>query len=255
LTGAGPALVVTFVLVPRIEVIELLAGAGFDGVVLDLEHGPYSVESLPPLVAASRSADVACLVRVAENHAQQIGAVLDIGADGVVVPHVQSEASAAAVVAAARFAPEGGRGANPYVRAARYSANAAYLTTANASTVAIGMVEGKEGLEAIESILGVKGLDAILLGPVDMSMALGVPGLPEHPTVVGSIAGIVERAHARGVATGVFAPTTEAAARWLALGVRFVALSVDTALMLAGFRDALAALRALTSEPAASSSS
>ena len=236
-------------LVPRIEVVELLADAGFDALVLDLEHGPYSVESLPPLVAASRSAGAACLVRVAENWAQQIGAVLDIGADGVVVPNIQSEASAAAVVAAARFAPEGRRGANPYVRAARYSANETYLTTANASTVAIGMVEGKEGLDAVESILGVGGLDAILLGPVDMSMALGVPGQPEHPTVLATMAGIVERAQARGIATGVFAPTTEAAARWLGLGVRFVAFSVDTALMLAGFRDAVGALRALTSEP------
>jgi 4-hydroxy-2-oxoheptanedioate aldolase len=248
LAGVGPAIVATFVLVPRIEVVELLAGAGFDAVVLDLEHGPYSIESLPPLVAASRSAEVACLVRVTGNSAQEIGSVLDIGVDGIVVPHIQSEASAAAVVDAARFAPEGRRGANPYVRAARYSADETYLTTANASTVAIGMVEGTEGLEAVESILGVKGLDAILLGPVDMSMALGVPGLPEHPTVVASITGIVEQARARGVATGVFAPTAEAAARWLSLGVRFVALSVDTALMLTGFRDALAALRALSAK-------
>jgi 2-keto-3-deoxy-L-rhamnonate aldolase RhmA len=255
LAGAGPALIATFVLVPRIEVIELLAYAGFDVAILDLEHGPYSVEALAPLIAASRSAGISCLVRVAEDRAQQIGAVLDVGADGAIVPNVQSEASAASIVAAARFAPDGKRGANPYVRAARYSANESYLTAANEAAAIIGMVEGKEGLSAVDSILGVEGLDAILLGPVDMSMALGVPGQPEHPTVIASMSRIVEKASARGVATGVFAPNTNAAARWLKLGVRLVALSVDTALMLDGFRSAVNALHALIDQETDSSDS
>jgi 4-hydroxy-2-oxoheptanedioate aldolase len=246
LAGAGPPLVATFVLVPRVEVIELLAYAGFDAVILDLEHGPYGIESLAPLVAAARSSDIACLVRVADARAQPIGAVLDVGAEGVVVPNVQSGASAAAVVAAARFAPEGRRGANPYVRAARYSADSSFFTTANALAASIVMVEGREGIAAIDAILDVEGLDAVFLGPVDVSMALGVPGEPEHPTVVAAVSSIVERARGRGIATGVFAPHVDAAARWLELGVRLVALSVDTALMLRGFEDALASLRSPT---------
>jgi 2-keto-3-deoxy-L-rhamnonate aldolase RhmA len=249
LAGEGPPLIATFVLVPRVEVIELLAYAGFDTVILDLEHGAFGIESLAPLVAAARSAGIGCVVRVPDVRAQPIGAALDVGADGVVVPNVQSGASAADVVVAARFGPEGRRGANPYVRAARYSADPEFFVTANERTAAIVMVEGREGIAAIDEILDVAGLDAVFLGPVDVSMALGVPGQPEHPTVVAAVSGIVERARSRGVVTGVFAPTVDAGARWLGLGVRFVALSVDTALMLRGFSDAAAALRAAARPP------
>jgi 2-keto-3-deoxy-L-rhamnonate aldolase RhmA len=243
LAATGPLLLATFVLVPRVEVVELLAYAGFDAVILDLEHGPYGIESLSPLVAASHAAGTAALVRVADERPQSIGAALDVGADGVIVPHVKSGPAAAAVVRAARFAPEGERGANPYVRAARYSSDTGFIGTANRNAASIAMVEGKEGLQAIDAILDVEGLDAVFLGPVDISMSLGVPGQPEHPRVVDALAAIVERARGRGVATGVFAPTVEAAARWATLGVRLVALGVDTALMLNGFAGAVEAFR------------
>jgi len=110
-----------------------------------------------------------------------------------------------------------------------------------AATVAL--VEGTEGVAAIDEILAVPGLDAVFIGPVDLSAALGVPGEPEHPRVVETVRGLVERGRDRGVATAVFAPTPEAARRWLELGVRLVALSVDTGLMLQGFRAALAETR------------
>jgi 4-hydroxy-2-oxoheptanedioate aldolase len=146
-------------------------------------------------------------------------------------------------VAAARFAPEGRRGANPYVRAASYSADARFFAEANERAACLALVEGKEGVEAIDAILAVPGLDAVFVGPVDLSAALGVPGEPEHPAVVSMVRDVVERGRDLGVATAVFAPTPEAARRWLDLGVRLVALSVDTGLMLEGFRAALAEVR------------
>ena len=103
------------------------------------------------------------------------------------------------------------------------------------------MVEGRAGIDAVDEILSTAGLDAIFMGPVDLSHALGVPGATEHAVVVETVARLVERGRALGVATAVFAPTPEAARRWLGLGVRLVALSVDTALALDGFRRALTA--------------
>jgi 4-hydroxy-2-oxoheptanedioate aldolase len=105
------------------------------------------------------------------------------------------------------------------------------------------MVEGPEGVSAIDQILAVPGLDAVFIGPVDLSAALGVPGDTENTIVIDKVREIIDRGRGRGVATSVFAPTTEAAARWLALRVRLVALSVDTGLILEGFKRALADLR------------
>ena len=243
LAGEGPPLVATFVIVPRVEIVELAALAGFDAVILDQEHGPIGVETLPPLVAAARGAGLTCLVRVPECRAKQIEAALDSGADGVLVPHVSSAEAAAETVAAARFAPEGRRGANPYVRAASYSANERFFAEANERAACLALVEGTQGVRAIDEILAVPGLDAVFIGPVDLSAALGIPGQPEHPDVVETVRGLVEKGHGRGVATAVFAPTPEAARRWLGLGVRLVALSVDTGLILEGFRAALAEVR------------
>lgn len=240
----GPPLLGTFLIVPRIEIIELLALAGFDVVVLDCEHGPFGIEALPSLLAAAKAAGMWSIVRVPELRQQAIGAALDAGADGVLVPHVRSGQAAADVVAAARFAPEGSRGANPYVRAAGYSGAGDFFASANARAACLAMVEGHEGVAAIDSILDVSGLDAVFVGPIDLSAALSVPGESEHPSVVETVSRIVGRGRERGIATAVFAPTPAAAARWLALGARFVALGVDTGLMLSGFENALVDVRA-----------
>jgi 4-hydroxy-2-oxoheptanedioate aldolase len=242
LRGDGRPLVATFVIVPRIEIVEIAAVAGFDAVILDQEHGPLGKADLPSLVAAAQGSGISGLVRVRECRPKEIEAALDAGADGVVVPHVSSGAAAADAVAASRFAPEGRRGANPWVRAARYGAAADFQATANDRSACLAMVEGRAGIDNVDAILATPGLDAIFMGPVDLSHALGVPGEAEHPLVVDAVRDLVGRGRERGVATAVFAPSPEAARRWLELGVRLVALSVDTALALDGFSRALSAV-------------
>jgi 2-keto-3-deoxy-L-rhamnonate aldolase RhmA len=241
LRGPGRPVLATFVIVPRVEIVELAAVAGFDAVILDQEHGPLAIAELPSLVACAQGSGIAALVRVPECRAKAIEAALDVGADGVLVPHVSSGAAAGEAVAASRFAPEGRRGANPWVRAARYGAAADFAKAANERCACVAMVEGRAGIDAVDEILATPGLDAIFMGPVDLSHALGVPGETEHALVVETVADLVERGRAVGVATAVFAPTPEAARRWLDLGVRLVALSVDTALALDGFRRAVTA--------------
>ncbi len=244
LTGDGPTLLATFVLIPRVEIVELAGIAGFDVVVIDLEHGPYGIGSLPPLVAAGHGVGLQCVVRVSRLDVQEIGAALDCGADGVLVPHVGSRADAEAVVHAARFPPEGHRGANPYVRAASYSAQSSFLTEANSSAACLALVEGRAGVAAIDEIVAVPGLDGVFVGPVDLSADAGVPGETDSPLVQEAVRNVVTSARTHGVATSVFADRPESARRWLELGVRMVTFSVDTAMILRGFGAAVADLRA-----------
>ena len=223
-------------------IVELLAKASFEAVVLDMEHGPLSFDVLNTLIPAARAAGVYPIVRVRTNEASLISSALDVGAAGVLAPQVDSGAAAASVVQAARFAPLGHRGVNPYTRAAGYNAKPDWYGRANAEAAVFVMVEGKAGMAALPDILNTAGLDGIFIGPFDMSQALGVPGQVEHPTVIAAIETIVAAAGERNLVTAIYAPTPALARRWLDLGVRVVALGYDTALVLDGFRTALQSL-------------
>jgi 4-hydroxy-2-oxoheptanedioate aldolase len=233
----GEPLIFTFMMVPRVEIIEMLAIAGFDGVVIDLEHGPTTAVELPALSAAARGAGIFAIARVrGDGGAPEIGNLLDAGVDGVLVPHVSSASEAAAVVAAGRFPPAGDRSLNPYVRGTNYGSDgAAARDLANARTAIIVMVEGAEGLENLEAIADTEDLDGVFIGPVDLSASLGVPGQPEHPEVIETLTSIFARLRERKVAAGVFAPTSEAAKRWRDAGTALIALSADSAMMQGAF--------------------
>ncbi|HEY7788912.1 MAG TPA: aldolase/citrate lyase family protein [Vicinamibacterales bacterium] len=235
-------LLATFSLIASPVIAELVAKAGFDAIILDTEHGPLGPEALNLLVPAARAAGIAPLIRVRVNEPSLIGAALDVGAAGVIVPQIGSADEARAAVAAARFGGGGHRGSNPYVRAAGYAADASWFARADGETAVLVMVEGRAGVAALPEILKTPGLDGIFVGPFDLSHSLGVAGQVEHPTVLAKTEAIVREAAAQQVATAVFAPTPAMARRWLDLGVRLVALGFDTALALDGFRAARAAV-------------
>jgi 2-keto-3-deoxy-L-rhamnonate aldolase RhmA len=224
------ALLGMFLLVPRVEIVETIAAAGFDVVILDLEHGPYGPAELLPVVAAAQGAGLFAVVRPRDDDAAQIARILDTGADGIMVPHVTSEEQAARVVESARFPPDGERSVNPHVRALGYVGDAEALRRADERTAVICMIEGVAGLAATHEIAATPGLDAVFVGPVDLSAALGVgrPD-PEHPTVIARIQELLAQTADLGVATGIYAPTSDAGVRWLRLGARLVVTSVDIA--------------------------
>jgi 4-hydroxy-2-oxoheptanedioate aldolase len=242
LSGPGQ-LLGTFSIIPSVEIVEMSAIAGFDLVILDMEHGAFDFAQLGSLILAARAWGAVPVARVRSNEPSLISAVLDAGAAGVVVPQVSSRAAAEAAVRAARFPPEGGRGANPWVRSAAYTSGGDYYRQANSDVAVMVMVEGAEGVAAVDEIVATPGLDAVFLGPVDLSNALGVPGEPEHPTVVDAVEHVIARAGRHGVAVAVFAPSPAAARRWLELGVTLVALGEDTLHILAALESLVAAVR------------
>jgi 4-hydroxy-2-oxoheptanedioate aldolase len=218
-----------FSIIPAVELVEIAAQSGFDGIILDTEHGSYGTETLPALILAARAHGIFPIVRVRRNDASLIGAALDAGAAGVLVPQIGSIQQATQAVRAARFAPQGARGANPWVRAGGYGCSPHWFETANNETAVLLMIEGSGGLEALDSIMGIPDLDGIFLGPVDLSHALGVPGQFNHAAVRAAITTTTARALDASIAPGVFSPTATEAKTWLDCGARFVAIGVDTA--------------------------
>src|SRR3954466_9410133 len=232
----GPPLIGTFSIVASPEIVDLAGLAGFDGVILDMEHGTYEIANLGPHVLAARAHGIAPIVRVRWSEPALIGAALDAGAAGVLVPHVQSADDAAAVVEAARFPPAGGRGAHPWVRAAGYQASDDWHARANDDVAVIAMVEGKEGVAAVDEILATPGLDAVFLGRGGLAASLGLAGRLDHPQVVAAVRSVVERAATVGVAAACFSPAVDGARRWLDAGARLVTIGVDTQILLPAFR-------------------
>jgi 4-hydroxy-2-oxoheptanedioate aldolase len=239
---SGTPLLATFSIIPAIEVVELVGLAGFDAIILDLEHGAHGSEALGPLILAAKARGIYPLARVRSSEPTEIAAALDAGAAGVIVPQIGSLAEAERAVKAARFAPEGNRGANPFVRAADYSGRLEWFAEANRDTAILLMIEGQGGLAAVDEIAALPHLDGIFIGPMDLSHALGVPGEMAHPKVAEAIHAVIAACKPSGITSGIFAGTPEAAKRWIGQGVTLTGVSADTIT----FLNALKALAAET---------
>lgn len=208
--------------------IEAMGHAGFDFVILDLEHGPNNVKGIQNLIRAAQITGLLPIVRIKEDTPSLIGEVLDVGAGGIQVPQVTTAEAAREVIKRARFAPEGMRGVCRFVRAADYSSldRFAYFRQANEAVLVL-QLEGSEAIRNLDSILEVEGFDIIFIGPYDLSQSLGVAGQIDHPLVAEKMVEIIGKCQAKGVAVGTFVDTIENAIRWKAAGVNYLAYSVD----------------------------
>ena len=241
LLGGGSA-VGTFVQTPHPVVPELLAALGVDVLCLDQEHSAMGVETIHALVGAAALGGVPVVVRVADCTAHHIGSALDAGAAGVLVPRVRSASDAAAAVAFARYAPGGVRGLGPG-RAAGYGRDVAReLREANERTLVAVQIETRAAVDALDEILAVEGLDLVFVGPGDLSASLGLAGGIADPRLQPVVENVLDRAHAAGRATGVFALDAAAAADWLRREVGLVLLASDLGLLAGAVADAWATL-------------
>jgi 4-hydroxy-2-oxoheptanedioate aldolase len=211
--------------------VEIMGHAGFDFVVLDLEHGPNTVLSLQNLLRAAEVANLFPIVRVKKESPSLISEVLDVGAGGIQAPDICCKGDAEAVVRAARFAPLGMRGVCRFVRAASYSSleRHEYFAQANTSVIVL-QLEGAAAVRNVREILSVPGVDIIFVGPYDLSQSLGVPGDVDDPRVTEAMSHIVDECLSRGVVAGTFVDTIEAARKWRAAGVKYLCYSVDVGL-------------------------
>lgn len=208
--------------------VEFCALAGFDFVMFDCEHGPMSVETVEHLVRAAEAAGITPLARVPINEESTILRFLDTGLMGIMVPHVETAADAEAAVRAMKYPPVGHRGLGT-VRSSDYGLRAPaadYVQAANEETLVITLVESQKGLENVEQIAAVPGVDVVHIGPSDLSMSMGYYGKPDHPDVQAAIDRIVAATTAAGKAAGSGAIRGSAALhRALDRGIRLVTYS------------------------------
>ncbi|MCC7361406.1 MAG: hypothetical protein IT317_18110 [Anaerolineales bacterium] len=220
-------------------VTEALAEA-VDFIWIDQEHSPLGPEALHGHLLAARSRRKPALVRVTAGETAFIKPVLDAGADGIIVPQVRTVAEVERAVADCRYPPRGRRGYGPRVPSNfGRSGGADYVSAADAGVFAAVMIETREAVAAIDAIVAVPGLDAVVLGPYDLSGALGVLGQVEHPTVVAALEHVIARATAAGKFVGAgMGPDADYAVRMARRGVQWVQAGSDFGYLI-GFMDGL----------------
>jgi 4-hydroxy-2-oxoheptanedioate aldolase len=220
---------------------EVAAGSGLDWLLIDMEHSANTLESVLGQLQAVAAYPITPLVRVPSNDAVAIKQVLDLGAQNLIVPMVSSAAEARAAVAATRYPPEGVRGVgSALARSARWNRVDDYLRDSQRHTSLTVQIETVAGVEAAAEIAAVDGVDAVFVGPSDLSASMGLLGRQTHPEVVSAVERVFAAVRATGTPVGVNAFDPATADAYLAGGADFVAVGADVAL-LARASEALAA--------------
>jgi len=222
---------------------EALSRLGFDFLVFDAEHASVDLAGLQPLMQAAATGTAAHVVRPPWNDPVAIKRVLDMGAQTILLPYVQTPEEAAAAVAASRYPPEGRRGVAGITRASGYGSVSDYITTANAQICVLVQVETGAALDRIEEIATVPGVDGVFIGPADLAASLGHPGASDHPEVLRALRDAAERLGRVGRPAGILATTTADALRYRGWGYGFVAAGMDLILLMRTAGELLDAVR------------
>jgi len=206
---------------------EVVAGAGFDWIVIDTEHSPNEVDTTLAQLQVVAAYPVSPVVRPAWNDKVLIKRHLDIGAQTLLVPYVQDGEEAAAAVAAVRFPTRGVRGVAGVTRASRFGRVADYAKRAEDELCLLLQVENRAGLDHLEEIARTDGVDGVFIGPADLAAGLGHLGEQSHPDVQSAIQDAIRRIRACGKAAGILATDEASARRYMEWGTTFTAVGLD----------------------------
>lgn len=212
------------------EVIELLSQCGYDWLWLDAEHGTYSTSDLRAMLQAAGD-NVSCLIRVANSNGVEIKRALDIGPSGIIVPMVNNREQAEMIVNCAKYSPIGSRGIG-IARAHGYGMKfKEYMKKANSATTIVIQIEQIKAVENIESIVQVEEIDAILVGPYDLSASMGLMGQIDHPEVVKAINQVAATSKAAGKTLGIFGLSSEDVKKYIDKGYTLIAAGIDSQML------------------------
>ncbi len=229
-------------LTPSAYSAEVLAHQGWDFLFVDMQHGAIDERAATHMLTAISTTETTPLVRVPGMDPGMVGKMLDAGAYGIICPMIDSAEEAKRFVAACRYPPQGNRSCGPF--RARLYGGADYLEHANETVLTLAMIETRSGLDNLEEIVAVPGLDAVYVGPSDLSFALGLtPRFDQEEKVfLEAIDRVVQAANAQGVVAGIHNGAAPYARRMIELGFRLVSISTDVDLMTTGCRDILEAM-------------
>ena len=211
--------------------IEVVAGAGFDWLLIDTEHSPNELDVVLLQLQAVAAYPAHPVVRVPWNDMVMIKRFLDIGAQTLLIPYVQNEEEARTAVAHTRYPPEGVRGVGGTTRATRFGRIKDYARRASEELCVLVQIETRTALDSLEAIAGVDGVDGVFIGPADLHASLGYAGETSRPEVKELIDDAIRRIRKAGKAAGVLTGVEADARRWLDLGCQFVAVGLDASIL------------------------
>jgi 4-hydroxy-2-oxoheptanedioate aldolase len=211
---------------------EISASAGFDWLLIDGEHGPFELQTMQHHLQAIAAYEVSPIIRVEEGRTALIKRVLDIGAQTILVPMVDTAEQARELVLDVNYPPAGRRGmGTALARAARWNRIPGYSKIANQEICLIIQVETVEAMQNLQEIAAVEGIDGIFIGPTDLSASMGHIGNADHPDVVAAIEQGIETINKSGKAAGLLSVNINAARHYESKGAKFIGVGVDTLLL------------------------
>ncbi len=224
----------------------MLAQCGYDFFIIDNEHGAYSPETVSDIIAAAQGAGVSVVVRIPEIRRETIMKPLDSGADGLLVPMVNSAEEAQEVVKFAKYPPLGQRGAALSRAHSRYGRPNAdeYLDQANLTTFIAVQAETVQAIDNLETIASTAGVDSIFVGPFDLSVSMGIPGRISDPMEEAAIGKVIDACRKYDIIPGIHMSKIEPLKDWIGQGMRFVSFSSDVDLLARAGKESLVQLRA-----------
>ena len=210
---------------------EVLIGAGFDFLVVDAEHAPNNVTTVATQLQVIDASPASAVVRVPWNDMVLIKRYLDIGAQSLLIPFVESEEEATKAVSYTRYPPDGVRGVATCHRANRFGRVTDYLARASEEICVLVQVETAKALENLEGIAAVDGIDGVFIGPSDLAASMGHLGNPSHPELQAAFSEVPTRLAASGKPAGILTPSEELARRYIEFGFNWVAVGNDLSLL------------------------
>ncbi len=227
------------------ELPVVLAAAGLEFFFIDTEHSTTSYAQIQALCRTGKGAGLVPLVRVTRNESWMISRALDVGAMGIIVPHIDSAAEAGAAINALKFPPLGKRGfgLGTIVTDLKGLSAQEEVNSANRETMGIMMIESPEGLQAVEEIAAVPGVDALFIGPYDLSLSLGILEQFDNPVYWNALEKIIHAGAKAGVAVGLQSNNMPMLLRARDLGARFIIYSSDFSILLDGYKKGIAELK------------
>jgi 4-hydroxy-2-oxoheptanedioate aldolase len=211
--------------------MEVIAGTGYDWILIDTEHSPADIENVLTQLQALSAYPTTPVARVPWNDMVTIKRFLDIGAQSLLIPYVQTAEEARNAVAFTRYPPAGVRGVSAVTRATRFGRVKDYAKRAQEELCVLVQIETKLGLDNLEAIAAVEGVDGVFIGPGDLHASLGYAGETSNPGVMPLIDDAIVRIRKAGKAPGILTGVEQHAKHWLELGAQFVAVGTDTAIL------------------------
>ena len=228
-------------------IVPMMASAGWDYIILDNEHNAFGPETIQALALAASYEEMDLLVRIPSIEYHHIAKTLDLGVGGLVIPHVESSEDAERIVKSSYYYPKGERGASMASKASRFPGLKIpdYLEWAAREILIAVQIETIRGVENADGILGVDGIDSVMIGPFDLSQSLGCPGEMDNPAVARACREVIRSCREHGVNSGIHIQSIEDAGLWKSLGMTFITCKTEAGMINRAAFETVAGLRKL----------